>query len=153
MWLKMKTKAICHDSVPVRAGMMERIWMASWKLKWNALLYPDGQLDLLLPPQQHPRVVGSHTLEEVSVYGQNSASQRRAPVKGTTPERIFMSVDSELSFTATERTNGSQPRAAVLKLFCIKSNRSWLAESSSKLLYFHEQTEENYIIKLSLFSW
>lgn len=41
--------------------------------------YPDWQLDLFRPPQQHPRVIGSHALKEISVNGQNSASQSWAP--------------------------------------------------------------------------
>ncbi|KAA8586006.1 hypothetical protein FQN60_007575 [Etheostoma spectabile] len=37
-------------------------------------------LNLFHSPQQHPRVIGSHTLEEMSVDGQNSASQHWTPV-------------------------------------------------------------------------
>lgn len=40
----------------------------------SCFFYPDWQLNLFCPPQQHPRVVGSHTLEEMSVDGQNFTS-------------------------------------------------------------------------------
>lgn len=70
----MKTKAICHVSVPCERGDDGKDLDGELIIEIKCLLHPDGQLDLLLPPQQHARVVGSHTLEEVSVHGQDSAS-------------------------------------------------------------------------------
>lgn len=47
------------------------------------LTYPDRQLDLFLPPEQHPGIKSSHTLEEMAVNGKDFSSQHWAPVTDT----------------------------------------------------------------------
>lgn len=42
-------------------------------------LYPDRQLNLFLPPEQHPWIKPSHTLEEMPVDGKDFSSQHGAP--------------------------------------------------------------------------
>lgn len=75
-----KLKVSCHHSVLHEQVNYWRILDETLIRRKKCLLYPDWQLNLFFPPQQHPRIVGSHTLEEVSVDGHNSASQCWAPV-------------------------------------------------------------------------